>query len=384
MNEYKRILNFQDTENESVFFFGARQTGKTTLLLDLFPKAIYYDLLESDTLRPLKEYPSLLRESLQNKPEGTLVIIDEIQQVPELLNEVHWLIVRKGLRFILSGSSARKLKRNGANTLGGRAIPVTLFPLVSAEIPDFDIYRAVNNGMLPQHYKRNNPRPLLKAYIDIYLKEEIRSEAITRNLNSFTRFLKIAAMTDGEIVNYTNIASECGISANTVKEHFNILIDTLIGYMIPAYTKSKGRRMVQAPKFYYFDVGIANHLLNRQNLQRGTLEFGHAFEHFVIQELKAYLSYNDCGKKLSYWRTYTGLEVDAVIGEAEFGIEIKSSDEVQPRHLKGLHAFSDEFPKARLLIISFDRFTRTVNGIEYWYIHDFLKALWNHEIIIGM
>lgn len=142
--------------------------------------------------------------------------------------------------------------------------------------------------------------------------------------------------------------------------------------------------MVQAPKFYYFDVGIANHLLNRQNLQRGTLEFGHAFEHFVIQELKAYLSYNDCGKKLSYWRTYTGLEVDAVIGEAEFGIEIKSSDEVQPRHLKGLHAFSDEFPQARLLIISFDRFTRTVNGIEHWYIHDFLKALWNYEIIIGM
>ena len=225
----KRVYKIENEPESSLFLFGARQIGKTTLLRERFPSAIFIDLLETDILQRFSKRPNLLREMLQKEAPGTLVIIDEIQQLPILLNEVHWLISNKQIRFILSGSSARKLKRNGTNTLGGRALPCTLYPLVSQEINDFDIVRACNNGMLPIFYLSNNPKRLMQAYIDIYLKEEIKAEALVRNLASFNKFLEIAAQTSGEIVNYTNIASDCGISSNTVKEYFSILQDTLIG-----------------------------------------------------------------------------------------------------------------------------------------------------------
>lgn len=198
-----------------------------------------------------KQRPSFLREIVEELPDNSLIIIDEIQQVPELLNEVHLLISRRQMRFILCGSSARKLRRNSANTLGGRALPCTLFPLVSAEIPDFNLNRAINNGMLPAIYPLENPVRHLQAYVDTYLKEEIQAEALVRNLSGFSNFLKAAAMTDGEMVNYQNIAQDCGVSAKTVKEYFNILTDTLIGYMLPAFTKTQKRGTIQAPKFYF-------------------------------------------------------------------------------------------------------------------------------------
>ena len=273
---------------------------------------------------------------LQDKEEGTLVIIDEIPEVPELLNEAHRLIVKQGLVFILCGSSARKLKRKGKNTLGGRAFPVYFYPFVSAEIPEFDIDRAVNYGMIPPHYLAKNPSRLLAAYIEVYLKEEVKEEALVRNLKAFQRFLEVAALTDGEMVNNNNIATDCGVSATTVSAYFDILEDTLIGYRIPAFQKVMKRRLVQAPRFYYFDVGVANHLLHRKDLVRGTPEYGHAFEHLVIQELYAWLHYTHSEEELSYWRTYTGLEIDAVIGDARAAIEIKSVEEVMPKHLKGL------------------------------------------------
>ena len=188
MNE--RIL--QIINDESVFLFGARQTGKTTLLKKQFPNAIYFDLLQTDVLNRFRQRPALLRESLEQANEGTLVIIDEIQQIPELLNEIHWLITNKQIRFILCGSSARKLKRQGVNTLGGRAVPQYLFPFVSCEIPDFNIDRAVNNGMIPRHYMKENPTSLLKAYVGVYLREEIQAESLVRNLTGFSRFLEIA------------------------------------------------------------------------------------------------------------------------------------------------------------------------------------------------
>jgi len=203
--------------------------------------------------------------------------------------------------------SVRKLKRKGYNTLGGRAFPVYLFPFVSAEIPDFDINHAINYGMLPPHYLARNPKRRLSAYIDVYLKEEIKEEALVRNLNAFQRFLEVAALTNGEIINYNNIAQDCGISTNTVINYFNILEDTLIGYRIPAFSKVQKRRLVQAPRFYYFDIGIANHLLHRNELVRGTIEYGHAFEHLIIQKLKTWLSYTESDEQLTYWRTYTSL-----------------------------------------------------------------------------
>lgn len=377
MNE--RIL--QIINDESVFLFGARQTGKTTLLKKQFPNAIYFDLLQTDVLNRFRQRPALLRESLEQANEGTLVIIDEIQQIPELLNEIHWLITNKQIRFILCGSSARKLKRQGVNTLGGRAVPQYLFPFVSCEIPDFNIDRAVNNGMIPRHYMKENPTSLLKAYVGVYLREEIQAESLVRNLTGFSRFLEIAAMTDGEIVNYLNIASDCGVSANTVKEYFQILEDTLVGYMIPAFTKKAKRKVVQSPRFYLFDVGVTNYLLGRTNLRRGTTDYGHAFEHIVIQELVAYLNYTDNPNKLSYWRTYTQVEVDVILGDAKVAIEIKSVEEVLPKHLKGLKSFADEHPDCRRIIVSLDRFNRVVDGIEHIYVYDFFKKLWSHDII---
>lgn len=377
MNE--RIL--QIINDESVFLFGARQTGKTTLLKKQFPNAIYFDLLQTDVLNRFRQRPALLRESLEQANEGTLVIIDEIQQIPELLNEIHWLITNKQIRFILCGSSARKLKRQGVNTLGGRAVPQYLFPFVSCEIPDFNIDRAVNNGMIPRHYMKENPTSLLKAYVGVYLREEIQAESLVRNLTGFSRFLEIAAMTDGEMVNYLNIASDCGVSANTVKEYFQILEDTLVGYMIPAFTKKAKRKVVQSPRFYLFDVGVTNYLLGRTNLRRGTTDYGHAFEHIVIQELVAYLNYTDNPNKLSYWRTYTQVEVDVILGDAKVAIEIKSVEEVLPKHLKGLKSFADEHPDCRRIIVSLDRFNRIVDGIEHIYVYDFFKKLWSHDII---
>ena len=376
----ERICHIDNELDDSIFLFGARQTGKSTFLRQKFPDSIYIDLLDTALKNRFNRRPSLLYEMLSDKREGTLVIIDEIPEVPELLNEVHRLMSEKGLVFILCGSSARKLKRKGYNTLGGRAYPVYLFPFVSAELPELDLQQAINYGMLPPHYLAKNPHRRLSAYIDVYLKEEIKEEALVRNLNAFQRFLEVAALTDGEMVNLKNIAQDCGVSANTVSSYFDILEDTLLGFRMPAYTKTMKRRLVQAPRFYYFDVGVANHLLHRKDLVRGTAEYGHAFEHLVIQELRAWLAYTDSDEQLSYWRAYTGQEVDAVIGDARVAIEIKSVEEVLPRHLKGLKAFASDYPDSRLLIVSLDPINRRMGDVECVYILDFFKKLWKEGI----
>lgn len=375
-----RIFQLDKEIESSIFLFGGRQTGKTTILRQQFPNAIFFDLLNTSVKSRLQRRPVVLYETLKDKPAGTLVIIDEIPEIPELLNEVHRLIVERQLIFILCGSSARKLKRKGHNTLGGRALPVYLYPLVSAEIPDFDIDRAVNYGMLPPHYLAKNPSRLLAGYIDVYLKEEIKEEALVRNLDAFHRFLEVAALTDGEIINNNNIAQECGVHATTVNSYFDILEDTLIGYRIPAYTKVMQRRLVQAPRFYYFDIGIANHLLHRKDLMRGTADYGHAFEHLVVQELVAYLHYTHSEERLSYWRTYTGIEVDVIIGDARIAIEIKSAEEIQNKHLKNLKIFSEEHPQSRLIVVSLDVFTRRIGNIECLYVMDFFQKLWSEGL----
>ena len=379
----ERILKVADAQEESVFLFGARQTGKTTLLLKLFPENRFYDLLETDTYERLRRNPALLRHELASCKEGEIVIIDEIQLIPELLNEVHWLITRQQLHFILSGSSARKLKRRGVNTLGGRAVRNILYPLVSAEIPDFDLVKAVNRGMLPMHYMATTERMLMKrlqAYVSVYLKEEIAAEALVRRLASFTRFMEIAALTDGEMVVYNNIAQDCGIDGKTVKEYFTILEETLIGYMVPAFTRTVKRRLNQSPRFYFFDVSLPNYLLHRQSMQPGSDDFGHAFEHLMIQEIIAYLGYYEKENTLSYWHTYTGYEVDAVLGDAQVAIELKSSHEVQSRHLKGLRAFQEEHPEARLIIVSLDVLPRLSGDIEIMPATYFLQQLWDGKI----
>lgn len=378
---FTRILTLEDSKNDTVFLWGARQTGKSTLLKTLFPEATYYDLLKSDEFERFSRRPSLLSEELSGIPSDSIVIIDEVQKIPQLLDEVHWLIVNKGIRFILCGSSARKLKRSGANLLGGRALRNILYPLVSAEIPDFNIHRAINNGMIPRHYLAENPFKRLQAYVGDYLQQEIRAEALIRNIASFTRFLEIAALSSGEIINYQNIASECGISAPTAKEYFSILEDTLIGYTIPAFTKTLKRRLIVAPKFYFFDLGIPNYLLKRKNIEQGSLDFGKAFEHLIIQELIAYIGYTNSDRKLTYWRTTSQFEVDCILGDAEVAIEIKATSGVHPHHCRGLKAFKEEHPNARTIIVSFDKNPRKIADIEIIPAVTFLKMLWEHSIV---
>lgn len=375
-----RFYQLSSELESSVFLFGARQTGKSIFLGMQFPNAVYIDLLDAKMRRRFRARPELLYEMLQDKQESSIVVIDEIPLVPELLNEVHRLIQQKNLRFVLCGSSARKLKRKGHDTLGGRALPCYFYPFVSAEIAHLDLDKALLYGMLPPHYLAKNPERLLDGYIDVYLREEIKEESLVRNLDAFERFMEVAATCDGEIVNYENIASDCQVSAKTVKEYFGILSDTLIGYTIPAYTKVVKRKVVQAPKFYYFDVGVYNHLLNRTSLAPGTSEYGHCFEHFVIQELVAYIGYTHNRKKLTYWHTYNGKEVDAVIGEAEIGIEIKSTDEVQNKHMSNFKEYLEEFPNSRTIVVSRDPITRRVGNVEIIYIFDFLRMLWNGEL----
>lgn len=376
-----RVLTIPELEDDSVFLWGARQTGKSTLLRRVYPRGHYYDLLLPDVYSKLQRRPELLIQELEHINDNEPVIIDEVQMLPSLLNAVHWLIVNRGIRFLLCGSSARKLKRLGANMLGGRAVRRQLFPLVSSEIPNFDVVKAVNNGMLPRHYLVNDPWSRLEGYIGNYLQQEIEAEALSRNLSTFGRFLEAAALTDGEMVNYNSIATDCGVSANTIKAYFDILQETMIGYMIPAFRNVQKRRLIKAPKFYFFDVGIVNYLCNRRKLQPGSADFGHGFEHLIAQEMIAFLSYSHSRKMLSYWRTASDYEVDIVYGDAEVAIEIKSSTEINSKHLKGLKAFSEEHPNARTIIVSLDSAYRRMNDIEIWPVDQFLKALWQNEIL---
>lgn len=380
----ERILTLEEVKEDSLFLWGSRQTGKSTLLKMLFPDARYYDLLKSDLRMVLQMHPSQLREECQMLNEGEVVIIDEVQKVPALLDEVHWLIENKGLHFILSGSSARKLRRSGVNLLGGRALRRTLFPLVSAEIPDFNLNRALNNGMLPRHYLVENATNRIKAYIGDYLQQEIVEEAIVRRLEAFTRFLQVAALSNAEIVNYTNIAQDCGISSKSVKEYFTILEETMLGFFLPAYTKVMKRKLILSPKFYYFDVAIPNHLLRRTPLQQGTDSYGHALEHLIIQELRAYISYMNLDKSLTYWHTQDNrYEVDAIVGDAEVAIEVKSSQSVSSTDTKGLRAFAEEHSDAKLVLVSMEERPRMLNGIEVWPAEQFLQRLWKGKIFFS-
>jgi len=375
----KQIL--EGSGNESLFLWGARQTGKSTLLKMLFPKAIWFDLLKSDVFERYQNSPAQFREAILATSSGALVIVDEIQKIPSLLDEIHWLIENHQTRFILSGSSPRKIIRSGANLLGGRALRYELYPLIYVEIPEFDLHRALNNGLLPRHYLSDNSRKLISAYIGSYLRDEIIAEAKIRNSSAFTKFLETAAFSNGEMVNYTNIASECGVSSTTVKEYFQILEDTLIGRFLPSFQKKPKRRVILAPKFYYFDVGIANYLLKRGQIEVGSEAFGSAFEHFIYQELYAHSKYSDLDYAISYWRTTSQIEVDFILGDHEVAIEVKGTNNVQTRHLKGLRSFSEEYTVKKLIVVSNDPVARIIGNVTVLPWEQFLQKLWEGEII---
>lgn len=378
---YIRKQVFSGLGQESAFLWGARQTGKSTLLKMLYPDARYFDLLLNDEFERLQRNPSLLREILSTAEPSSLTIIDEIQRIPALLNEIQWLIVNHNSKFILSGSSPRNILKSGANLLGGRAIRYELYPLVYSEINDFDLLKALNNGLLPRHYLSSNPKKLLSAYIGSYLKDEIITEARTRNVSSFTRFLEVAAFSNGEMINYSNIASDCGVSAPTVKDYFQILEDTLTGRFLPSFQKKPKRRVILAPKFFYFDVGIANYLLKRGRIELGSESFGRAFEHFIYQEIYAHSSYSDINYPVYYWRTASQLEVDFVLGDHEVAVEVKSTPLANARHFKGLNSFMDEYKVKRIILVTNDPYPRQVDKISIMPWKIFLQKLWSGEII---
>ncbi len=367
---YNRCVTLGLAQSESCFLWGARQTGKSTLLREQFRSPFYYDMLLSDQYKKFLTNPALLREELSaagvtGENQKHPVIIDEVQKIPSLLDEVHWLMENRKIRFILCGSSARKLKRGHSNLLGGRAVRYELFPLTFSEIPEFSLQKGLTSGLLPRMYDSPHSKRLLQSYIADYLKEEIAAEALTRNIPAFSRFLDVAAICNGEIINYNNIASDCSVSAPTVKEYFQILQDTLLAIHVPAYTRRVKRRIVTSPKFYYFDVGVAGFLARWGEILPRSSLFGKAFEHFILMELKAHSSYSESFYPIEYWRTSSGVEVDFILNHGEIVLEVKSTGQVNYRHLKGLRTFKEEHKPRRAIVVSQDDKPRTTDdGIE--------------------
>lgn len=377
---FKRALSLPDPGTETFFLWGPRQTGKSTLLRQRYPDGVWVDLLKADEFRRYATRPESLREELDaSGPDPSRqVVIDEIQKVPALLDEVHWLIENRGLSFALCGSSARRVRGGGANLLGGRALRYELRGLTAGEIgPSFDLDRMLNGGYLPRMYTADEPRRLLDAYIADYLREEVAAEGLVRNLPAFADFLDSAALSDGAPVNYSNIARECGVSAPTVKAYFGILGDTLLARRLPRWQRRAKRRLAGAAKFYFEDVGIVNRLARRGEVQRGSDAYGRAFENWVFHELSAFIAYRQLDERLSYWRLPSGIEVDFVVGDMRLALEAKASSRITDGHLKGLRTLADEHPGAARAVVCLEtRARRTADGVDILPAADFARGLW--------
>lgn len=389
---YTRKLQIKLPVKQSTFLWGARQTGKSSYLRQHYPDSIYYDLLSTHEIARFTREPHLLYEEINALSKDKLrhpIIIDEIQKVPDLLNEVHRLIEDKNIQFILCGSSARKLKNQSTNLLGGRAWIYHLYPLTFSEIKQFDLLKALQQGLIPRHYDAEPEfiNDYLQAYIDIYLTDEIRNEGLVRNLKGFARFLDIAGLSNGQMINANNIARDCGIDRTTVQGYYQILIDTMLGYHIYPYAKKNKRDIITAtPKFYLFDVGVANYLSQQQLTSLKGHVAGQSFEHFILMELKAYIDYSRKRIDITYWRTKTGLEVDFILGNAKVAIEVKISEQVHQQDLKGLISFCEEHPKAKPIVVSQDKRERVLEVNDSLSIHivpwrSFLEQLWGGEVI---
>ena len=378
---FRRLLTLPPAGTQSFFLWGPRQTGKTSLLRAHYPDALWIDLLKADEFRRYVEHPEYLRT--EDLGEARMVVIDEVQKVPALLDEVHWLIENRKVIFALCGSSARKVKRGQANLLGGRATRYELCGLSMAELgEEGELERLLNHGYLPRHYLAERYRPLLEAYVGDYLKEEIAAEGLVRNLPAFSRFLSVAALSDAEQVNFANIARECSVSAPTVHGYFGILEDTLLAHWLPSYRARPKRRVIQAPKFYFADVGVVNLLLERGSIVPGSELWGKAFENWIHHELRAFNEYSGRHAALSYWRLASGIEVDFLVGSLEVAVEAKGSLNVRSSDLKGLQELKIEHPGvARRIVVSLEtRSRRTSDGIEILPWRRFVDELWSGRL----
>ncbi len=380
---YFRELKLPASPTTSFFIWGPRQVGKTSLLRETYPLAPRINLLLSEEFAAYQSRPQLLRERvIQNS--WKFVVIDEIQKVPQLLDEIHYLIEEHRVVFAMCGSSARKVRSNHANLLGGRAMRFELMGLVSKELGEnFQLQKLINRGYLPAIYDSDDYMQLQKAYCADYLKEEIFAEGLVRKLQPFSRFLEIAAIGDSEVTSFETIARDCGVSAPTVRSYFEILVDTLLGQFLPSFALRPKRRQTVSPKFYFTDVGVVNFLAQRGNLSPKSELFGKAFENWIHHELRAWLEYHKRPEQLTYWRLSSGAEVDFIIGDMACAIEAKSSEKIHRDHLKGLREIIEDYPTVgRRIVVSLEPLSRrTQDGIEILSVTDFLAKLWNDQII---
>lgn len=385
MVNISRFLQIALPPRQSAFLWGPRKTGKSTYLRTVFPDSLRFDLLQTDLLLDLTKRPALLRERLLAASPEVLrlpVILDEVQKVPQLLDEVHWLIENQGISFILCGSSARKLKRGGVNLLGGRAWRYEMHPLTSEEIGDFDLLEVLNRGLVPSHFLSPEYKRSLDAYVVDYLKEEVFDEGLTRNVAAFSRFFEAMGYSHGDLTNYANIARDCGVDAKTVKEYYQILVDTLLGTFIEPWKRRQERQVIgKASKFFLFDVGVAG-ALTRRNVreERGEL-FGRALEHFMLMEMQAHRSYRDLGYGIHFWRTKSGMEVDFILGDGEVAVEVKGTSRVDPSDFRSLRTFAEDGRPRRSILVCNERAPRISEGIEVLPWREFLAQLWGGQIL---
>jgi predicted AAA+ superfamily ATPase len=374
-----RRLDLDLPRGQSAFLWGPRQVGKTSWIRESLPDALVIDLLKADVYRDYASRPELLRERLQSR-SPRLVVVDEVQKVPALLDEVHWLIENTGFWFLLTGSSARKLRRGHANLLAGRAWRWQMTPLASCEVPDLDLEAVMHTGLMPRHYRSTRPDEDLRAYVGDYLKEEVAAEGLTRNIPAFSEFLRVAALTSSELINYTNVGRESGVSAKVVRNYFDILEDTYLGYRIAPWRRAHNRRLIETEKFYLFDVGVTNHLARRRP-RIGSSEFGKSFEHFALMELVAYRAYASRDMEIRFWRTAHGQEVDFVIDDMALAIEVKGSVRVHEGDTRGLRTLAEEARPRRSIVVSLEPEPRTLApGIEVMPWRAFLEALWAGQL----
>lgn len=385
MSLYARELGLELPAGQSAFLWGPRKVGKSTLLAQRFPDSARFDLLDTRALLQFVREPWTFAERVLALPDSQRqrpIIVDEVQKVPAILDEIHRLIETAGLSFVLCGSSARKLKRGGGNLLGGRAWRFHLHPLGWRELPDFDLLRALNRGLVPAHYDSAGHRRALRGYVNDYLKEEVFDEGLTRNAAAFSRFFDALGFSHGEILNFSSIARDCGVESKTVREYFRILEDTLLGYMVEPFARRRSRAVItRAPKFYLFDVGVAGHLTGRRIEQQRGADFGGALEHFILMELLAYRSYSEADFPIRYWRTKSGLEVDFVLGSSgQAAIEVKGA-RVRREDLKGMRAYAQEHRPSTAAVVCCEPAARRADSIDVLPWEEFLDRLWRGDLL---
>lgn len=380
---FTRVLNLRHLlKKKSFFLFGPRATGKSFLIRkELGQSSVVFDLLRSELYLSLSAHPENLEAMIDARDQFEYVVIDEVQRVPMLLNEVHRLIETRHLTFLLTGSSARSLRQHHVNLLAGRAWEANLFPLTTAEIPDFNLMRYLQYGGLPAVYLSENPQEELHAYVDTYLKEEIQAESLVRKIPSFSRFLQLAALTSGDILNFSSVSNDTGIPISTVREYYRILEDTFIGFLVPAWTKTIKRKPMSTAKFYLFDCGVKHILANIKSLEMNSDTYGQAFEQFIALELRAYISYRRLRLPLSYWQSQQHQEVDFIIGD-DVALEVKSTSSVNDKHLKTIRLLMQENICKQYFVISNDSINRLVDNIHIIFWKDFLEKLWSDKIIV--